>query len=51
MDLNAIPEVLSSLDGLDSKLLSGPFKKTAIFGQKRQSDDLFKFEWPSAKEL
>ena len=53
MDLNDIPEVLSSTGTIyaPKALGDGPFRKTPIFGSKKQSEDLQRFEWPSAKEL
>ena len=56
MDFNAIPEVLSST-GTNFNMrqsqptIDGPFKKTLMFGTRKQSEDLQRFEWPSAKEL
>ena len=54
MDLNSIPEVLSST-GTNfmrrSQAVEGPFKRTPLFGAKRQSEDLHRFEWPSAADL
>lgn len=54
MDFNQIPEVLSSTGTMNvrsSQVTDGPFKKTGLFGARQQSEDLQRFEWPSAKEL
>ena len=54
MDFSQIPEVLSSTGTLNvrsSQVTDGPFKKTGLFGAKKQSEDLQRFEWPSTEEL
>ena len=56
MDVSQIPEVLSST-GTAFQVMSphaagsGPFKKTPLFGSKKQSEDLTRFEWPISKDL
>ena len=55
LDLTQIPEVSSSSAQAlveKSEHIQGPFKRTPIFGQNTtSSEDMYRFEWPSAKEL
>lgn len=40
----------SSLEGNPS-FVEGPFKKTVLFGMKKQVEDLTRFEWPTIEDI